>query len=401
MSTTEIVSGTQDPIDSPRVERDTSTHLPPESEPTWNASLTHRDIMIVDDNPANLKLLEGMLEQQGCQVRSFPRGRLALAAAKRNPPDLILLDINMPEMNGYEVCEHLKASGEPSSVPVIFLSALNEVEDKVRGFRAGAVDFICKPFQFEEVRARVETHLNLHKLRQALKRQNEHLEELVSQRTEQLQVALRQIETTYDETLHALGSALDLRDNATAGHSQRVTRYSVEIAKVMGCAGEELRNIALGAFLHDFGKIGITDAILHKPGKLSPEETEIMRQHVRIGYDMVSGISFLSGAAQIVLAHQEAFVGTGYPQGLAGSQIPMGARIFAVADTLDAMTSDRPYRKALSFEVARDEIVRCSGTQFDPDVVQAFLSIPEAAWHRMRVETSLLSFVDIGKRQEC
>jgi response regulator RpfG family c-di-GMP phosphodiesterase len=360
-------------------------------------SLTQREIMIVDDNPANLKLLEEMLRQQGCEVRSFPRGRLALAAAKRNPPDLILLDINMPEMNGYEVCEDLKSSGELASVPVIFLSALNEIEDKIRGFQAGGVDYICKPFQFEEVRVRVETHLNLHELRQALKRQNEQLEELVSQRTEQLQIALKQIESTYDETLHALGGALDLRDNATAGHSQRVTRYSVEIAKVMGCGGEELRNIALGAFLHDVGKIGISDVVLLKPGKLTPEETEIMRQHVRIGYDMVCGISFLSGAAQILLAHQESYDGSGYPRGLAADQIPMGARIFAVADTLDAMTSNRPYRNAVSFQDAREEIIRCSGSQFDPAVVQAFLSIPEDAWKRVRIETSLLSFVGIGK----
>lgn len=363
--------------------------------------LIQRDIMVVDDNPANLKLLEGMLGQQGYEVRSFPGGRLALAAAKRNPPDLILLDINMPEMNGYEVCGQLKASRELSSIPVIFLSALNELEDKVKGFRAGGVDYICKPFQFEEVRVRVENHLNLHELRQALKRQNEHLEELVTQRTAELQIALKQIESTYDETLHALGGALDLRDNATAGHSQRVTRYSMEIAKVMGCGGEELRNIALGAFLHDFGKIGISDAILLKPGKLTPEETETMRQHVQIGYDMVSGISFLSGAAQIVLAHQESYDGSGYPRGLAGDQIPMGARIFAVADTLDAMTSDRPYRNALSFEDAREEIVRCSGSQFDPDVVQAFLGIPEDAWRSMRSEALRLSFVGIGKCHDC
>jgi response regulator RpfG family c-di-GMP phosphodiesterase len=363
-------------------------------------SLTRRDIMVVDDNPANLKLLEEMLGKEGWEVRSFPGGRLALAAAKRNPPELFLLDINMPEMNGYEVCEHLKSSGELSSVPVIFLSALDEIEDKIKGFRAGGVDYICKPFQFEEVRARVETHLNLHELRQALKHKNEHLEELVGQRTEQLQVALKQIESTYNETLLALGGALDLRDNETAGHSERVTRYSLEIAKVMGCGGEELKNIALGAFLHDFGKIGISDVVLHKPGKLTPEETEIMRQHVRIGYDLVSGISFLSGAAQILLAHQEFYDGTGYPRGLAGKEIPLGARIFSVADALDAMTSDRPYRNALSFQDARDEIVRCSGSQFDPEVVQTFLSIPEGTWKRMRKETSPFGFLDIGKRQD-
>jgi putative nucleotidyltransferase with HDIG domain len=349
-------------------------------------SLAQTDIMVVDDNPANLKLLEGMLRLQGCEVHSFPSGRLALAAAERNPPDLILLDINMPEMNGYEVCERLKSIAGILSIPVIFLSALNEIEDKVRAFQAGGVDYISKPFQFEEVRARVETHLKLRKLGQALKRQNDHLEELVDQRTEQLQVAVQQIESTYDETLHALGGALDLRDNETAGHSQRVTRYSLEIASAMGCSEEELKTIARGAFLHDIGKIGIPDSILLKPGKLTPEETQIMRQHVRIGYDMVIGIAFLSAAAQIVLAHQEFYDGTGYPQGLIGKQIPIGARIFSVADTLDAMTSDRPYRAALPFQTARDEIVRWSGRQFDPDVVQVFLSIPEEVWMRIRVE---------------
>jgi response regulator RpfG family c-di-GMP phosphodiesterase len=362
--------------------------------------IMERDIMIVDDDSANLTLLEGMLRQQGYEVRSFPAGRLALSAAQRNPPGLILLDINMPEMNGYEVCEHLKSNAELFSIPVIFLSALQEVEDKVAGFRVGGADYICKPFQIEEVQARVATHLNLHALRQALQRQNAHLEALVSQRTEQLQLALQQIESTYNETLQALGGALDLRDNETAGHSQRVTRYALEIAQAMKCSPDELKHLALGAFLHDLGKIGISDAVLHKPGPLTPEETEIMRQHVRIGYDMVSGISFLSGAAEILLAHHECFNGTGYPRALVGERIPLGARIFSVADTLDAMTSDRPYRNALSFQLARDEIARCSGSQFDPEVVRAFLSIPQEDWHRMRTQTSLLCFADRGKSQK-
>jgi response regulator RpfG family c-di-GMP phosphodiesterase len=350
--------------------------------------LKRGNIIAVDDNPANLKLLEGMLRQQGYRVRSFPRGRLALAAAMTNPPELILLDINMPEMNGYEVCERLKSTQELSDIPVIFLSALNETEDKVKAFRSGAVDYISKPFQFEEVHARVETHLQLRDLQRALKLQNEHLKELVDQRTEQIQLVMKQIESTYDETLRALGGALDLRDNETAGHSQRVTRYSLELARAMGCGEQEVKQIALGAFLHDFGKIGIPDAILHKPGKLTPEETDIMRQHVRIGYNMVIGISFLAGAAQIVLTHQEFYDGTGYPQGLSGKQIPIGARIFSVADTLDAITSDRPYRTALPFQTAREEIVRWSGRQFDPDVVEAFLSIPEQVWKRIRLGLS-------------
>ena len=336
--------------------------------------------MVVDDNPANLKVMEGLLRQQGYEVCSFPGGRLALAAAMRNPPGLILLDINMPEMNGYEVCERLKSTEELASIPVIFLSALNQTEEKVKGFRCGAADFISKPFQIEEVQARVETHLKLHALQLALQTQNDHLEELVDQRTKGLQVALNQIESTYHETLNALGGVLDLRNNETAGHSQRVTRYSLEIARAMGCVEEELRQIAHAAFLHDIGKIGIPDAILLKPGNLTPEETAVMRQHVRIGHDIVKRISFLADAAEIVLTHQEFYDGTGYPQGLAGEAIPMGSRIFSVADALDAMTSDRPYRKALSFQTAREEIARWSGRQFDPDVVQTFLSIPEQVW---------------------
>lgn len=365
--------------------------VPEKSGGIAEAPLVRGDIMVVDDNPANLRLLEDILRQQGCEVRSFPRGRLALAAATRNPPDLILLDINMPEMTGYEVCESLKSSEKTSSIPVIFLSALNELEDKMKAFQAGGVDYISKPFQFEEVRARVNTHLKLHELQQTLELQNDNLEELVNERTGRLHAALQQIELTYDETLHALGGALDLRDNETGDHSERVTRYSLEMARCMKCGEQELTQIARGARLHDIGKIGVPDSILLKPGKLTADETEIMRTHVRIGYDMVGQISFLSSAAQIILTHQEFYDGSGYPQGLIGKEIPLGARIFAVADTLDAMLSDRPYRAALPFQAAREEIIRCSGSQFDPDVVKAFLSIPEEVWQQIRVETSAQS----------
>ena len=295
----------------------------------------------------------------------------------------------MPEMNGYEVSGQLKANPELSTVPVIFLSALNATEDKIKAFQAGGADYICKPFHLEEVQARVQTHLKLHHLQRALKLERDHLEEAVNQRTNQLQIAVKRVKLMYDQTLQALGGALDLRDNETAGHSQRVTRYSLEIAQVMGCLEEELGELALGAYLHDIGKIGIPDAILLKADKLCPEETEIMRRHVNISYDLVSRHFFLSRAAQIVLTHHEFYDGRGYPQGLIGKEIPMGARIFAVADTLDAMTSDRPYRAAVPYHTAREEIVRCSGNQFDPDVVQAFLSIPEKVWARIRTESEL------------
>ncbi len=200
------------------------------------------------------------------------------------------------------------------------------------------------------------------------------------------EAALRQIELTYDETLRALGAALDLRDTETAGHSERVTRYSLQIARIMKCPSEELTQIARGAYLHDIGKIGIPDAILRKEGKLDPEEVELMQAHVRIGYELIKQIAFLTPVAEIILAHHEFYDGSGYPQGLRGAAIPKGARIFAVADALDAITSDRPYRRAQPFDAAREEIQREGGRQFDPSVVEAFLSIPDYAIRRTVLE---------------
>jgi HD-GYP domain-containing protein (c-di-GMP phosphodiesterase class II) len=199
---------------------------------------------------------------------------------------------------------------------------------------------------------------------------------------------MRRIEQTYDDTLEALAAALDLRDNETAGHSRRVTRYCLEMANAIGCSGEQLKQITRGAHLHDIGKIGIPDAILLKPGKLTAGEREVMQRHARIGYELVSRIAFLAPAAEIVLTHQERYDGTGYPQGLVGEEIPLGARIFAVADTLDAMTSDRPYRRALPFAAAQAEITRESGRQFDPEVVRVFHSISEKVWEDIRLEVT-------------
>ncbi len=204
-------------------------------------------------------------------------------------------------------------------------------------------------------------------------------ETALQENTHDHEAALRLIELTYDETLRALGAALDLRDTETAGHSERVTRYSLQIARAMNYSSEELTQLARGAYLHDIGKIGIPDSILRKEGPLSPEEVEIMQTHVQIGYELVKQIAFLAPAAEIILAHHERHDGSGYPRGLRGDEIPLGARVFAVADSLDAMTSDRPYRRARAFDAARDEIEREAGRQFDPAVVKAFLSIPDYA----------------------
>jgi putative nucleotidyltransferase with HDIG domain len=197
---------------------------------------------------------------------------------------------------------------------------------------------------------------------------------------------MEDLEHSYDVTLEALGDALDLKDSETEGHSKRVTAYTIALARAMGISPTEIKVIARGAFLHDIGKMAIPDQILRKAGKLTAEEQQVMREHCTRGYHMLRKIPFLSGAAEIVFAHQEHYGGSGYPNGLRGAEIPIGARIFAVADALDAITSDRPYRAARSFDAARKEILRCSGTQFDPGVVEVFLKIPNELWHELRLE---------------
>lgn len=255
--------------------------------------------------------------------------------------------------------------------------------------KAGASDDLLRPLQAHALVASVNRAVEAKRMERGLERYRHSLEQLVSYRSKQLERALQSVETTCAETLQALGHALGLRDKGLAGHCQRVTRYSLELASVIKCTNAELNEIARGAYLHDIGKIGIDDTLLRKHGPLSAEERAVMETHVRIGYDLVRRISFLSGAAEIVLTHHERFDGNGYPQGLIGYEIPLGARVFAVADTLDAMTSDRPYRPALSFSVAREEIVRQSGHQFDPDVVGAFLSLPEDRWEAIQAESRL------------
>jgi cyclic di-GMP phosphodiesterase len=202
------------------------------------------------------------------------------------------------------------------------------------------------------------------------------LEQLVQERTAQLSRALVQLEQSYDHTIEALGSALDLKDAKTEGHRQRVTAFCISIAKAMPVPDTDPPILARAAFLHDIGKMAIPDSILRKPGPLTDDEKKIMRKHCEIGYNMLIRIPFLRDAAEIVLSHQEFFDGTGYPRGLKGEEIPLGARIFAVAETLDTIISDQPYRRALPLSHAREEIRRCSGSQFDPKVVEVFFSLP-------------------------
>jgi putative two-component system response regulator len=357
-----------------------------------SAKKTTASIMIVDDTPANLKLLEGMLREQGYSTRPCPRGRLALRAAESEPPDLILLDINMPEMNGYEVCEQLKANEKLADIPVIFISALNETMDKIKAFAVGGVDYVTKPFQFEEVQARVETHLELRRNRLELKRHNHNLEELVQEQVEQILRGKESLSDAQLATILAMSKIAEARDDDTGKHIERTQSYCRALAvKLRDQDGLQavinddfIDNLFHASPLHDIGKVAIPDAILCKPGKLTDEEFEIMKTHAAMGAETLRSVSakypnnaFINMGIEIAQSHHEKWSGAGYPDGLAGGDIPLSARIMAIADVYDALRSVRCYKEAFSHEKSRDIIVSDSGMHFDPTGVEAFLAIED------------------------
>jgi putative nucleotidyltransferase with HDIG domain len=323
-----------------------------------------------------------MLESKGYQCTAVSNGRAAQDQVKRVTPDLVLSDMIMPEMDGIKLLDWLRQY-DPE-VPVIMVTAIHDISTALEAIRRGAYDYILKPFEKDQLFLGVGRALQHRRLVMENRTYQRNLEQLVEERTAQLLAKNAELEQSYDDTLEALGSALDLKDAETEGHCQRVTAFCISIAKTMPVPNPYLPVLARAAFLHDIGKMAIPDGILRKAGPLTDEEKQIMRKHCEIGYNMLIRIPFLRDAAEIVLAHQEFFNGSGYPRGLKGEQIPLGARIFTIADSLDAMISDRPYRKALPLSHAREEIRRCSGTQFDPQVVEVFLSIPEEHWLELR-----------------
>jgi putative nucleotidyltransferase with HDIG domain len=243
-----------------------------------------------------------------------------------------------------------------------------------------------KPFEREQLLNTVSRALENRRLKVENRTYQTNLESLVKARTDQLQAAMSSLERSYDITLETLGDALDLKDRETEGHSKRVTAFTIAIARAMGLPREQINTIARGAFLHDIGKIAIPDSILKKPGKLESDEMTIMKEHAYHGYQIVKKIPFLAEAAEIVYSHQEWFNGSGYPRGLKGEEIPLGARIFSVADTLDAITTDRIYRPKQTLHAAKIEIDKWAGKQFDPEVVKVFLEMPENIWEDLRNE---------------
>jgi putative nucleotidyltransferase with HDIG domain len=343
-------------------------------------------ILVVDDDSAICELLITKLKASGFISQSCSSGEEALELLSNASFDAIISDLKMPGISGLELLE--EARNFAPRTAFLMATGVSDVAVGVAAMKQGAADYLLKPFQMEAVVASLRRALEMKRMELELADYRQHLEDMVDQRTEQLTAAMRRIEYTYDETLEALAAALDLRDNDTAGHSRRVTLYSLEMAKRLNVSDDELKQLERGAYLHDIGKIGMPDSILLKPAKLTPEETATMQTHAQVGYELMSRVAFLAPAAQIVLAHQERYDGTGYPRGLAGEEIPMGARIFAVADTMDAMMSDRPYRRGRPYEVARAEIARESGKQFDPRVVAVFLAIPDEVWAAIRGEAA-------------
>ena len=318
-------------------------------------------LLLVDDVADNIHLLREVLKAD-YHTRAALRGEDALRICRSDdPPDLVLLDVMMPEMDGYEVCRRLKADPQTADIPVIFVTAKGEVEDECQGLALGAVDYITKPIRAPIVENRVKAQLNLYD-------QRRHLEHLVAERTQELEQAKL-------EVIFRLGRAAEFKDEETGNHVKRMSHYSAILAARTGMDGEFTKRILRAAPMHDIGKIGIPDGILRKEDKLDEQEWEIMRSHCAIGARILDGGTspLLHLAQEIAFTHHERWDGKGYPQGLVGDAIPIAGRIVAVADVFDALTSQRPYKKAWSVEKALEHLQEESGKHFDPALVEAFL----------------------------
>lgn len=339
--------------------------------------------MLVDDTPANLKLLEQMLKKRGYHTAAFPSGAMALRAAAKNPPDLILLDIMMPGMSGFEVCRQLKEDEALKEIPVLFISALDDSTNKVEAFSHGGVDYVTKPFQKEEVLARVNTHLRLRRMQRELRQHNLYLKDLVREQ-------VQEISDSQLATIIAVSKLAEHRDDETGQHINRTRTFCRRLAEqLQACpdfeeeiTDEFIDNIYYAAPLHDIGKVGIPDSILLKPGKLTAEEFEIAKTHVQIGVRTLETVQkqypkngFIEIGVALTGTHHEKWDGSGYPNGLAGKEIPLSGRIKALAEVYDALRSKRPYKEPFSHEKSCRIIREGKGTHFDPAVVDAFDAI--------------------------
>jgi response regulator RpfG family c-di-GMP phosphodiesterase len=335
-------------------------------------------VLVVDDELAVRKMLITLLSQAGVACDAAADVREALSMLERTGFQAVISDLHMGATSGLDLLQEVRVRFP--SLAFLMATGVDDVRVGVQAMKLGADDYLLKPFDIDVVLVSLQRALERKRLEREVENYRRHLEEMVSQRTKQLEAAMYDLQRSHWATLEALGSAIGLRDGSTAGHSRRVLLYSVAVAEAIGGMEDQLKTLGMGAWLHDIGKLAIPDGILLKPGALNEQERQIMQQHVELGYDLVKGIPFLADAAEVILAHHERYNGSGYPRGLRGDNIPMCARIFAVADSFDAMTSDRPYRSALSLQAARTEIDTGRGKLFDPEVVDAFFALGEDAW---------------------
>jgi response regulator RpfG family c-di-GMP phosphodiesterase len=338
-------------------------------------------LLIADDDAAVRGVLEEFLcDEYECEAVGSAEEALRLLAC--GDFQLVLSDISMEGMSGLELIPHVGALS-PDTL-VVMVSGSHDIESAVEAMRAGAFDYLVKPFDLEHVRLAVRRALEHQRLLAARRDYETYLERMVEQRTRELDGAVRSLGDAYRTTLKALVAALETRDQETHGHSERVVSFSLRLGRELGLDDARLRSLEFGSLLHDIGKIGVPDAILRKPARLTEEEWTEMRLHPVHGRQILSGIEFLEGASRVVAQHHEQWDGSGYPAGLKGEEIDLNARIFAVADAFDAITSDRVYRVGRAYEAALAELERCAGRQFDPRVVEAFGRVPAEEWERLR-----------------
>ena len=338
------------------------------------------NILIADDEDMIRELINITLSKEGFTCYQAASAEEGLEIINSHKLDLALLDIMMPGRSGIELLKDIKQM-TPDTI-VLMITAMNDMDTALSCIHFGADDYITKPFNLDRVLLTVKNTLDKRRLILENRAYQANLEQKVREQTEVIRTVMGEINLAYEHTLAALIRALDAREKEVGSHSERVMAYASLLAEASGIDELGRSVLAKGALLHDIGKIGVSDNILLKPAKLDAAEWEIMRQHPAVGYEILTGIRYFAGAADLVLSHHERYDGAGYPNGLRGEAIPISARIFALVDTLDAMTSDRPYRKALSFQAVLDEVIRCSGRQFDPKLVEVFLRIPKEAWEK-------------------
>lgn len=319
-------------------------------------------ILIVDDESIARITIEALLANEKYDLHFAQTGAEGIALAAQILPDVILLDVMMPVMNGYEVCKTIRSMPSLAEVPIVLVTALEDRESRMAGLKAGADDFITKPYDIHELLIRIQNLTRLNRYR------------LLTEQRQEMGLMHNELLVAYDKTIEGWTRALDLRDKETEGHTQRVTGMAVQLARAAGFSEEALKHVWRGGMLHDVGKLGIPDAILLKPDKLTNEEWKIMRLHPVYAYEWLSHIEYLQPALDVPYCHHEKWDGTGYPRGLKGEEIPLAARLFAIVDVWDAITSDRPYRKAWSREKAVEHIREQAGKYFDPKIVEMFVS---------------------------